>query len=65
MLTSKPTLRVRAGLAKEITEVVLRSNVRTVCEEALCPNISQCWSEGTATFMLMGEICTRGAGFVT
>ncbi|WP_229768276.1 lipoyl synthase [Sulfodiicoccus acidiphilus] len=54
---------MRAGLAKEITEVVLRSNVRTVCEEALCPNISQCWSEGTATFMLMGEICTRGCRF--
>ncbi len=35
----------------------------TVCEEARCPNIDECWSAGTATFMLMGEICTRHCGF--
>ena len=35
----------------------------TVCEEARCPNIDECWSAGTATFMLMGEICTRRCGF--
>jgi lipoic acid synthetase len=35
----------------------------TVCEEARCPNIDECWSAGTATFMLMGDICTRRCGF--
>ena len=35
----------------------------TVCEEALCPNISECWSTGTATFMINGERCTRACGF--
>jgi len=35
----------------------------TVCEEAACPNLSECWSEGTATFMVLGEHCTRACGF--
>ena len=35
----------------------------TVCEEARCPNLSECWSTGTATFMLLGEVCTRGCSF--
>ncbi len=35
----------------------------TVCEEAACPNISECWSDGTATFMILGERCTRSCGF--
>jgi lipoic acid synthetase len=35
----------------------------TVCEEARCPNLSECWSSGTATFLLMGEVCTRGCRF--
>lgn len=35
----------------------------TVCEEAHCPNIGECWSQGTATFMVMGELCTRGCRF--
>jgi lipoic acid synthetase len=40
-----------------------RLTLATVCEEAQCPNISECWSTGTATFMLMGEHCTRGCRF--
>ena len=35
----------------------------TVCEEAGCPNIYECWSDGTATFMINGEQCTRACGF--
>ncbi len=35
----------------------------TVCEEAKCPNLGECWNSGTATFMLMGEVCTRGCRF--
>ena len=37
--------------------------LNTVCEEAMCPNISECWSSGTATFMLMGSVCTRACKF--
>lgn len=37
--------------------------LNTVCQEARCPNIYECWSEGTATFMVMGDICTRACGF--
>lgn len=40
-----------------------RLTLATVCEEAQCPNLSECWGGGTATFMLMGEICTRGCRF--
>ena len=40
-----------------------RLNLSTVCEEANCPNIGECWNGGTATFMLMGETCTRGCRF--
>lgn len=40
-----------------------RLKLATVCEEAQCPNISECWGGGTATFMLMGEVCTRGCRF--
>lgn len=40
-----------------------RLDLATVCEEAQCPNIGECWGGGTATFMLMGEVCTRGCRF--
>lgn len=42
---------------------VRRSGIATVCEEARCPNRTECWSGGTATFMLMGDTCTRGCKF--
>lgn len=38
-------------------------NLHTVCEEARCPNIGECWEAGTATFMILGDICTRSCGF--
>jgi lipoic acid synthetase len=38
-------------------------SLHTVCEEAKCPNISECWNAGTATFMIMGDTCTRSCGF--
>jgi lipoic acid synthetase len=38
-------------------------NLHTVCEEAMCPNIGHCWGRGTATFLLLGDICTRSCGF--
>jgi lipoic acid synthetase len=38
-------------------------NLHTVCEEARCPNMGECWHSGTATFMILGDICTRSCGF--
>ena len=46
-----------------IKKLVKNLNLATVCESAACPNIGECWSGGTATFMLMGDLCTRGCRF--
>lgn len=46
-----------------VRQTVSRSHIATVCEEASCPNKTECWSGGTATFMLMGDTCTRGCRF--
>ena len=46
-----------------IKDKVKNLNLSTVCEEAKCPNLSECWSRGTATFMLMGDTCTRACQF--
>ncbi|MBS3145466.1 lipoyl synthase [Candidatus Woesearchaeota archaeon] len=46
-----------------IKENLNKFNLHTVCEESHCPNISECWSSGTATFMIMGDTCTRGCKF--
>jgi lipoic acid synthetase len=66
-LIKKPVwLRVRAPSGENYTKVKqsLRSlDLHTVCEEARCPNISECWGTGTATIMIMGDICTRGCRF--
>jgi len=57
-----PWIRVKAPTSKEYLatrKVVRENNLVTVCEEAACPNIGECWDRGTATFMILGEICTR------
>jgi len=63
----KPTwLRVKYSDTKkyrEVKSIVHERNLYTVCEEAMCPNISECWSHGTATFMLLGSVCTRACKF--
>ncbi|MDB4828864.1 lipoyl synthase [Gammaproteobacteria bacterium] len=63
----KPSwLRVRAEFNPNFHKVknqVNEKRLNTVCEEAHCPNISECWSAGTATFMLMGSVCTRACKF--
>ena len=46
-----------------IKGLLREANLHTVCEEANCPNIAECWGGGTATFMLMGDTCTRGCRF--
>jgi len=61
-----PWIKVRApgGERYEFLRSILRGHgLHTVCEEALCPNIGECWGHGTATFMLMGDVCTRGCRF--
>lgn len=47
----------------ETLNVVKTTGVHTVCEEAMCPNIGECWKSKTATFLIMGDICTRNCGF--
>src|SRR3989304_7179196 len=43
--------------------LVRSSELNTVCEEALCPNIGECWQLGTATFLILGDVCTRRCGY--
>lgn len=47
----------------EIDDLMRGQKLHTVCEEARCPNLGECWSYGTATFMILGEICTRACAF--
>lgn len=47
----------------EVKEVVDRQNLHTICTSGNCPNIGECWAAGTATFMILGEICTRSCKF--
>jgi lipoic acid synthetase len=61
-----PWLKVRfpAGGNYERLRLLMREqDLHTVCEEARCPNIGDCWSRGTATFMILGDTCTRSCGF--
>ncbi len=46
-----------------VNDLIKGLSLHTVCQEARCPNIFECWSEGTATFMILGDICTRHCGF--
>jgi lipoic acid synthetase len=66
-LTQRPDwLRVRVPTGENYTELktLMRSKaLHTVCEEARCPNIAECWSHGVATFMILGSVCTRSCGF--
>ena len=59
-LRARPTGSVKF---QEVKDIVHKRNLHTVCEEAMCPNISECWSHGTATFMLLGSVCTRACKF--
>ena len=65
--TKKPEwIRVKLPTGKKYTElrsVVDRYNLHTICTSGSCPNMGECWGEGTATFMILGDICTRSCGF--
>ncbi len=59
-------LRIRLGdptNQNQVLQLIEGLNLHTVCQEARCPNIFECWSDRTATFMLGGDICTRHCGF--
>src|ERR1044071_6995124 len=59
-------LRVRAPISPQYratADIVRSQNLHTVCEEAGCPNIGECWTQRHATFMIMGDTCTRACAF--
>ena len=64
---SKPSwIRVKAPNSKgyqQTLNIINENRLNTVCQEASCPNIGECWSRGHATFMILGDICTRGCSF--
>ena len=66
-ITPKPKwLKIRlntGGEYQQIKHLINDLSLHTVCQEARCPNIYECWSSGTATFMIAGEVCTRRCGF--
>ena len=64
MVVKKPKIRIQFGEGYKFVEnTVSENHLHTVCEEARCPNIYECWERGTATIMILGEICTRACGF--
>jgi lipoic acid synthetase len=57
-------VRAPSGETYEMVRSLMRGKaLHTVCEEAMCPNIGECWGRGTATFLMMGDTCTRSCGF--
>ncbi|MGH2987742.1 MAG: lipoyl synthase [Solirubrobacterales bacterium] len=48
---------------RKLKQAIEADNLHTVCEEANCPNVGECWERGTATFMILGDVCTRRCGF--
>ncbi|MDJ0850410.1 MAG: lipoyl synthase [Myxococcota bacterium] len=68
VLRKPPWIRVRLrsrpeGAFADTRALVQRKNLHTVCEEAACPNIGECWARGHATVMILGDVCTRACAF--
>ena len=60
----KPKIKLQIGKNyKFVKDIVKDQNLNTVCAEANCPNIYECWNRGTATLMILGDTCTRACGF--
>ncbi len=60
----KPKIRIHRGPDYQfVQDIVSDNNLNTVCEEARCPNIYECWNRRTATIMILGDTCTRACGF--
>jgi lipoic acid synthetase len=65
-LVRPPWIKARAPMGERyeaLTGLMRGLALHTVCEEARCPNIGECWNRGTATFMILGDVCTRACGF--
>jgi lipoic acid synthetase len=66
-LSKKPNwLKVKLPTGKEyinVRQIVAEHKLHTICESGNCPNMGECWGAGTATFMILGNICTRSCGF--
>ncbi|MDI9338069.1 MAG: lipoyl synthase [Alphaproteobacteria bacterium] len=65
-LTKPPWLRVKLPIGenyKKVRNLVDNNKLHTICESGNCPNMGECWGEGTATFMILGNICTRSCRF--
>jgi len=65
-LRRPPWIRVRAPSGETfewLQKLMRQKSLHTVCEEAGCPNMGECWGSGTATFLMMGDVCTRTCGF--
>jgi len=66
-MTTRPAwLKVRAPGGEDyerVLKAIRAGGLHTVCESAHCPNMGECWSQGTATFMILGNVCTRSCGF--
>ena len=64
IIAGNPKIRIQFGEGYKFVEnTVSKNQLHTVCEEARCPNIYECWERGTATIMILGDICTRACGF--
>src|SRR5205807_4318937 len=68
MNTSRKPSWLRAKLPSgpgysAVRQLVDENQLHTVCESAQCPNLGECWSRGTATLMILGDVCTRACGF--
>ena len=60
----KPKVRLKLSKSYSYTNsIVQKNNLHTVCEEARCPNIYECWDRGIGTIMILGDVCTRACGF--
>jgi lipoic acid synthetase len=66
-ITRKPDwLKIRLPKTNEyhvLNDLIAKSNLHTICSSGKCPNMGECWAAGTATFMILGDICTRGCKF--
>ncbi len=66
LIRKPPWLKVKLPTGethREVSELIQRQGLHTVCQSAHCPNLGECWSAGTATFMILGDVCTRHCTF--
>src|SRR5258707_1045643 len=66
LLPRREWIKARAPIGERyerLRDLMRGLGLHTVCEEARCPNIGDCWNRGTATFMILGDVCTRACGF--